>query len=368
MKVGGNASFTDWLAKHPGTYNSASTDPKAKYSSKAAETYREELKRRAAADEAQLGPRVVVASSAGEPGGVTSPGVGPGGGGKKDEDFFDTWNKPGVAKPLVAPAPVRPPGIGNRSPALTPNGSRAATPRAVSPAVIPSPSGTPPLTSPPASATALTVPPAQPRTISSSSLRGGASAASATTRSKLGATKVGGAAAVGGKSKLGAVKKAGAPLNFEEAERKAKEEEERIRQLGYDRRAEEEAAAAAAAAAATASAAKGPAAVGVSNGASAGYQHSAKKPSIDDDRLGMGFRRLGFGQVSGMGGAESAALADKQKRAAARAASGYVEEEVPTAARERFGTQKGAQANPAAGTSALTVVLSRDSHLLGHVL
>lgn len=44
---------------------------------------------------------------------------------------------------------------------------------------------------------------------------------------------------LGGGSKLGA-KKAAAPINFEEAERKAKAEEARIAQLGYDRKKEED--------------------------------------------------------------------------------------------------------------------------------
>lgn len=339
MKVGGNASFADFLTKHPGAYSSSSSDNKAKYTSKAAELYRDELKRRSLADEAQFGPRVVVIGEAAAS--ALSPGSSAG---KKDDDFFDSWNKPNLVKPPTqAPAPIRPPGIGSgRSPALTPNGSQAPTPRSGSPASAAA-------LSPPASATSASLP-AQSRTISSSSLRGGATSSAAGGRSKLGATRVGGGASAGlgaSKGKLGA-KKAGAPLDFEEAERKAKEEEERIKQLGYDRRAEEAEAAAALAASAAANnaSASSARAAGNSNGSAgpAGYTHSAKKPSIDDDRLGMGFRRLGFGQVSGMSGAESAALADKQKRDAAKKASGYVEPEIGNEARDRFANQKGALA------------------------
>lgn len=330
MKVGGNSSFSDFLVKHPGAYSSSSSDTKAKYTSKAAELYRDELKRRSLADEAQFGPRVVVAGEAGA--GALSPGSNASG--KKDDDFFDSWNKPNLVKPPPQQAAVvRPPGIGNRSPALTPNGSQVGTPRSGSPASAAA-------TSPPPSAPTL---PAQPRTISSNSLRGGATGSTAGAgRSKLGATRVGGGLGAT-KGKLGA-KKAGAPLDFEEAERKAKEEEERVKQLGYDRRAEEaEAAAALAASAAANASSSANRAASNSNGSAsaAGYTHTAKKPSIDDDRLGMGFRRLGFGQVSGMSGAESAALADKQKREAAKKASGYVEPEVGNQARDRFGGQKG---------------------------
>jgi len=58
MKVGGNGSFQDFLNKHPGAFSSSS-DTKAKYSSKAADLYKEELKRRCLADQAQHGPGAV---------------------------------------------------------------------------------------------------------------------------------------------------------------------------------------------------------------------------------------------------------------------------------------------------------------------
>ncbi|KAF8752456.1 ArfGap protein [Rhizoctonia solani] len=100
--------------------------------------------------------------------------------------------------------------------------------------------------------------------------------------SKLGVSKLG--ATKGG---LGA-KKAGAPI-FEAAEKKAREEEERIKQLGYD--AERE-----------------------------------KTSSADVERLGMGFGRLGFGQVAG---GPCSCPAKK-----------YAEVDEVTTARDRFGNQK----------------------------
>ncbi|KPV72487.1 uncharacterized protein RHOBADRAFT_39546, partial [Rhodotorula graminis WP1] len=52
MKCGGNASFLDFLARHPG---SASGDTKDKYMSRAAQLYKEELQRRIKDDERIFG-------------------------------------------------------------------------------------------------------------------------------------------------------------------------------------------------------------------------------------------------------------------------------------------------------------------------
>lgn len=50
MKVGGNESATKYFQSHGGTAALASKDPKVKYTSSAATKYKDELKRRAAAD------------------------------------------------------------------------------------------------------------------------------------------------------------------------------------------------------------------------------------------------------------------------------------------------------------------------------
>ena len=50
MKVGGNESATKYFQSHGGTAALASKDPKTKYISNAATKYKDELKRRAAAD------------------------------------------------------------------------------------------------------------------------------------------------------------------------------------------------------------------------------------------------------------------------------------------------------------------------------
>ena len=50
MKVGGNASATDFFSKHGGSSLLSDSDTKKKYSGKVAELYREELARRVKED------------------------------------------------------------------------------------------------------------------------------------------------------------------------------------------------------------------------------------------------------------------------------------------------------------------------------
>ncbi|GAA5856605.1 hypothetical protein JCM9279_002983, partial [Rhodotorula babjevae] len=219
-------------------------------------------------------------------------------------------------------------------------------------------------------------PPAAPRTVTSSSLSGGAGGRpktlGATRTSSSSASPIGGGLGGGapstssstlgggssagtgapvragklGAGKLGAgrlgVKKGGA-INFEEAERKAREEEERVKRLGYDRLQEEEEAKRVAAASAAASASARGANGGGAGGKLEQQQKAlqAKKDSGEVDRLGMGVRKLGFGQVAGMGGEAAAAEAKARQKAAERAASGYREPEESDYARRTFGQQKG---------------------------
>ena len=50
MKVGGNASATDFFTKHGGSALLSDSDTKKKYSSRVAELYKEELARRVRED------------------------------------------------------------------------------------------------------------------------------------------------------------------------------------------------------------------------------------------------------------------------------------------------------------------------------
>jgi len=335
MKVGGNTSFTDFLSKNAkGSLNSSST-AKDKYTSKAADLYKDELKRRAKEDEAHYGAGIVVADGAVEAsaGKSDANGKANGGAGGDDDDFFDTWDKPSNIISPTPKVPSGPPRLGF-SPAITPNASRSTTPS------IPPPSSSSPLASPSAAVARAVSPPveaspppapapAASRAVSSASLKPATgSIPRAGGAMKLGATK----------GKLGGVKKGGAAINFEEAERKAKEEEERIKRLGYDREQEEKAAAEAAAASARNAAASRSAG---SASSSRGEMIGNKKSAGEMERLGMGFGRLGFGQTAGLSGEEAAKQAVAAKKAAARASSGYVEPEESTYARDKFSSSKG---------------------------
>lgn len=311
MKVGGNQAFNDYLTKHGRGAVSTTSSAKEKYTSTAAGQYKDELKRRAKEDELRYGAGPVTTEGIADAAQPTDAGKGgsKSNGGNVDDDFFDSWDKPTniiAPTPTPSPKPVLggPPRIG-LTPVGTPNGSRPTTPSlapAASPTTTPAASSSPSYAASPTS----TAPPAASRAVSSSSLRttsaGGA---------RAGAMKLGG----GTKSKLGGVKKGGPAINFEEAERKAREEEERIKRLGYDR---EQEAKAAAEAAATAAAAKTASYNSTSN-ASRGEMVGNKKSAAEMERLGMGFGRLGFGQVAGMSGEQAAKAAADAKRAAQRA-------------------------------------------------
>ena len=357
MKVGGNTPFADFLAKHGRGSVSSQSSPKEKYTSRAADQYKDELKRRSKEDELRYGSGPVTADGlAGASAILTLEDAnGKANGGGKDDDFFDSWDKPSN---ILSPTPkvtAGPPRLG-LGPSGTPNGSRPTTPSIPSqassvPSPLPSPHfGNSRPTSPAAFPAVATSPPVLPppvsRAVSSASLRTNASGGAA--GRTAGSMKLN----AGAKSKLGGVKKGGAAINFEEAERKAKDEEDRIKRLGYDREQEEKAAAAAAAAsrANASSRSATPSTSTYAKGEMVGNHQ--KKTSIDTERLGMGFGRLGFGQVSGVGGEESAKQAAAAKKAATRAASGYTEPEETTAAREKFSSQKGISSDQYFGRNA----------------
>ncbi len=186
-------------------------------------------------------------------------------------DFFSSWDKPAVkSSPAAASRPASPPVIGKA----------ASLGNA-------------------------------PRTVSSASLRSNSTSSLASSKpaSKLGASRLnssassitGSASAAPKKSKLGGLgaKKAAAPVNFDEAERKATEEAERIRQLGYDREREkaEEAERARLAAEQTAANKVKPPSATKSTPVPSSTVATPKGNTHDLERLGMGFKRLGFGGV-----------------------------------------------------------------------
>jgi ADP-ribosylation factor GTPase-activating protein 2/3 len=207
--------------------------------------------------------------------------------GEPADDFFSSWDKPTIKRPSNPPSRTQTPPVVSRteSPFLNPstNGSGPARPKSP---LIESESSQAPTAS---------------RTISSSSIRKSTASGAPRKTNVLAGKKT---------QKLGAKRVGGAEgLDFEAAEKKAKEEAERIEKLGYDPDAE----------AATASAAKSASATDKNKIASptplrasqAGYGSSTSKERSESevDRLGMGLGKLGFGQT---GGAKPAAPAPQK--------------------------------------------------------
>ncbi|CAG8012681.1 unnamed protein product [Penicillium olsonii] len=304
MKVGGNESATKYFQSHGGSAALASKDTKVKYTCNAAVKYKEELKKRAALDAQQYPGEVVITDlPAGTPSdGSNTPA------GDADDDFFSSWDKPSIKRPSNPPSRTGTPPVVSRtsSPFLNAganaNGSRSKSPLSASEEKSSSPAPT-----------AIRPTTAARKTTTSTTAKKG---------SLLGAKKA---------PKLGAKKVAAAELiDFDEAERKAKEEAERIEKLGYDPEAEQaeaEAKKAASAAAAVPIAAPTPV-------SPAGKSH--ERNSSDVDRLGMGMNRLGFGQVS-----KPAAPKKPTFGSVGPAKPNPADDAELAQTRTRFGTQKG---------------------------
>lgn len=271
MKVGGNESATKFFQSNGGSAALNSKDPKTKYTSAAATKYKEELKKRAARDAKEYPEEVVIAEAVeGAEGGDTPA--------EEDDDFFSSWSRPAVKKVTPPLSRTATPPVVGRTPSPFLNAQNGKdTARAPSPLAKPSESK----------------PPAASRITTSAALR------SSTTGPRkaniLGAKKV--------TSKLGAKKLGGdaAIIDFEEAEKKAKEEAERIEKLGYDPDAEEEAPASKAAGAGKSDSSSAAAILSPTpvSPARTGYGSSQtrEKSAAEVERLGMGIGRLGFGQV-----------------------------------------------------------------------
>lgn len=360
MKVSGNAAASEFFSKHGGSHLLApSTEGKIKYTSQAALAYKEELKRRLAADASpgQISDPVVFPGLSGQnntsatSNGTSSLGAASGAAGDDDDDFFDDWeDKPKQAKPIAKPVVAK---------SATPSASVAlpgiGRPRPQQAATASSSPATGKLVDAPAAATVGASPTLAPPTqLNSSSLR------PSSRNSTLGAVRSGASTPTGstgsgpssGGSKLGGVKrgglgakKGGPAIDFEAAERKAKEEEalkvaaaqEAEARKEADRQAEELAkqavlaaaqnqrsqAATQAAAAATASSPKSP----------TGKDNARSKLSGEVDRLGMGFGRIAVRQ----GHIQDQLERERQAKVAARSAA---DAEMPDYARSKFASQK----------------------------
>ncbi|KAG8871712.1 ADP-ribosylation factor GTPase activating protein, ER-Golgi transport [Tulasnella sp. 332] len=307
MKVGGNQSAIDYFTRQGGAALLSDSDTKKKYSTRYADGYKEELAKRVQQDTVSFPDRIWVEGLALTPNGGAAAD-------EPEEDFFSSWDKPATPKPTPKPTaakatPTPPPSMG-RAPVSSSAQTPAPTPTA--PAQR--------LTSSSLRTNSSSTSPASPAPAGARISKLGARTNSANSVSSTSGTRA-------GKSGLGA-KKAGAPINFEEAEKAAKEEERRVQQAALERqKLEDEAKAAseAARAAAATSSAKNPTIA--STGAAASASSDPTRTSGDMDRLGMGFKKLGFG-----------AAAAASTGAAAKKSSDNASD--TTYAREKFGGQK----------------------------
>ncbi|KAF8580637.1 ArfGap-domain-containing protein [Ramaria rubella] len=296
MKVGGNGPAREFFTRHGGASILSDSDTKKKYTHRVADMYKEELARGVKEDALRYPDGIFVEGADTAALSLESNAA------EAEDDFFSTWDKPKPAAPKpVAAAKPSPPVIGRNT------------------------TSTPPATPPPASP----------------ALSGPRTTTSAASRPKLGAARLGSSVASSTASarpaKLGA-KKAVAPIDFAEAERRALAEEERVKQLGYDRKREEEEEAARKRAEEQAKASQLGKAAPLNNAASKSTGTTAagkgvlvghkKGSSQDMARLGMGMNRLGFGATAS-GGAPSTSKSNSR-----------TPDDDTTYARETFGSQK----------------------------
>lgn len=217
---------------------------------------------------------------------------------EQDDDFFNSWDKPTIKRPSNPPSRVGTPGVGSRtaSPFLNApaNGNGPSRPKS------PLSASTDPTTAPAAKA------------VPSSAIKKTATAGARPKANILGAKKKG----LGAK-KVSAVE----GLDFDAAEKKAKEEADRIAKLGYNPD-EEEPINKGKSTASDASNIISPTPISPS-GAGYGSGSQKEKSSQDVERLGLGVARLGFGQV----GSSKAAAAPPKKMgfgAVARSKEGMI--------------------------------------------
>ena len=268
MKVGGNESATKYFQSHGGSAALASKDPKTKYTSTAATKYKEELARRVVADK-KLYPNEVTITDVDE--GAGSGSATPAG--EPEDDFFSSWDKPTIKRPSNPPSRTATPPVVSRtsSPFLTAGANDNGAARPKSPLIADAPAAV--------------------KTAPAAAIRKTATGAAGARKSNvLGAKKKG----------LGAKKiTSDVVLDFDEAERKAKEEAERIAKLGYNPD-EETPAIPAVKAAATEDKIVAPTPLSPSRAGGFGSTSKPRERSNSElERLGMGMGRLGFGQTAG---------------------------------------------------------------------
>jgi ADP-ribosylation factor GTPase-activating protein 2/3 len=315
MKVGGNESATKYFQSNGGTAALNSKDPTTKYTSNAATKYKEELKRRSAKDAIEYPDEVVITDvmSNGPTDGTSTPA------GEPEDDFFSSWDKPSIKRPTPPISRTATPPVVGRTPspflnAGNANGNGNGIARTSSPLV--NVEGTTPAAS---------------RITSSAALRKGTATGTGPRKANVLGAK---------KTKLGVKKVTGDVIDFDAAEKKAKEEADRIEKLGYDPEAEEASTKKSAITTKSADLPKIASPTPVSPGrAGYGSSQGRERTNSELERLGMGMGRLGFGQV---GGSKPAAA---QKKMGGFGSVGPIkatqEDDEEKYARQKFGTQKG---------------------------
>lgn len=279
MKTGGNESATKYFQSHGGSAALASKDPKTKYTSNAATKYKDELQRRVEADIRKHPEEVTVEDAdGGESNGANTPA------GEPEDDFFSSWDKPAIKRPSNPPSRTGTPANRTASPFLNANGNGTARSKS-------------PLNATEGSDAAASAPTAV-RTTSSSAIRRPAGS-SKPKANILGAKK----------TKLGAKKVDAAALDFDEAEKKAREEAERKEKLGYDPNEETPSETQINAAQPDSSTTTLHQPTPMNPGRTGSFGQAGKgqdRGGNDVEKLGMGVRKLGFGQIGGGAGAAAA--------------------------------------------------------------
>lgn len=208
--------------------------------------------------------------------------------GEPDDDFFSSWDKPSIKRPTPPISRTATPPVVGRTPSPFLNAGANAAGNGIARA-----------TSPLGKADGTAAAPTASRITSSAALRKSATTGAGPRKANVLGAK---------KTKLGAKKVTGDVIDFDAAERKAKEEAERIEKLGYDPEAEEATTKKSTAKAADLSSIAAPTPVSPGR-AGYGSGHSRERSNGEVERLGMGMGRLGFGQI---GGAKPAATAQKK--------------------------------------------------------
>ena len=276
MRVGGNASAAEYFKSHGGASLLSTKDAKVKYSSKQAQNYKLELKKRAEID-AKQHPDLDFDEDMPAPDAEK----------EEDEDFFSSWDKPAIVR-------------------QTPPPSRSATP---------------PVLGRPGSALKAAGDGEEKAKPAPTNLRKVAAGGSAGVRRTMGT----GAKKTATKT---AVKKLAVDddIDFEAAEKAAKDEAARIERLGYD--AAEEQRLAAERKAKEAAERKNKPAFGATTSTTTA---AARASPVEDTRASL--QRLGFGMT---------ANAPKPAAAPKRSGFGSVQSSEPdsTTARDKYANQK----------------------------